>query len=490
MSFILYNNQDFLREKNELDSDFRSSFRRDYGRIIHSSSFRRLQGKTQLFPCNESDFFRNRLTHSLEVAQITKSIGQNLNQNTSLLKDNKLSLNEDILEIAGLAHDLGHPPFGHNGEKALDHCMKQYGGFEGNAQTIRILTKLEKKVKDELDQVSLPHGITENGTDLRKGLNLTYRTIASVFKYDNLIQKERSENDSVIKGYYYFDEPFIKSLKKNIIGDDNYKKFKTIECYIMDIADDIAYSTYDLEDSFKVGFLTPFDLVTQNGQFITKLTNEVNKEIDKKNLNYDDSYNKIDNNKCYSILCNEIANFIFDITDDINKITDLKIYAKSFSLIDNSYNYSNDLSKNGYLRTAFTSKLIKKFISGINFVENKKNIKLSKVRFNEETFHIVEILKQFTYLKLIESSRLKISEYRGFDIVIKIFEILSNDDKKGYNLLPEDFKEIYLIYKNNKNEDLKKRVICDFIAGMTDRYILEFYGRLTSENPETIFKPL
>src|ERR1700754_2120350 len=115
--------------------EYRSPFRRDYARIVHAPAFRRLQRKTQLFPGFESDFFRNRLTHSLEVAQIAKSIAIKLNAQESDFFDEVGKIDTDLVEIAGLAHDLGHPPFGHNGEYALDRCMLRYGGFEGNAQT-------------------------------------------------------------------------------------------------------------------------------------------------------------------------------------------------------------------------------------------------------------------------------------------------------------------------------------------------------------------
>ncbi|MEQ9639049.1 MAG: dNTP triphosphohydrolase [Alphaproteobacteria bacterium] len=116
---------------------YRSAFRRDYARLIHCPAFRRLQGKLQIFPGIESDFFRNRLTHSLEVAQIAKSIALRLNDQYSIFKNNEIDT--DLVELAGLAHDLGHPPFGHSGEIGLDSCMSTSGGFEGNAQTFRIL---------------------------------------------------------------------------------------------------------------------------------------------------------------------------------------------------------------------------------------------------------------------------------------------------------------------------------------------------------------
>ena len=125
-------------------TDYRTEYSRDYARVLHSPSFRRLQNKTQLFPSQESDFFRNRLTHSLEVSQIAKSIALKLKS-----ENPGLNIVPEVCEIAGLVHDIGHPPFGHNGEAALDECMLNCGGFEGNAQTLRVLTRLEKK-KDHL----------------------------------------------------------------------------------------------------------------------------------------------------------------------------------------------------------------------------------------------------------------------------------------------------------------------------------------------------
>src|SRR6516162_9768009 len=134
------------------DSNYRSDFERDYARILHSPAFRRLMGKTQLFPSDENDFFRNRLTHSLEVAQIASSIARRINRTNNFYK--KYPINERLCELAALAHDIGHPPFGHNGELSLNGLMNGSGGFEGNAQTLRILSKLEKKdlIGDDFDK--------------------------------------------------------------------------------------------------------------------------------------------------------------------------------------------------------------------------------------------------------------------------------------------------------------------------------------------------
>src|SRR6185369_11673427 len=219
--------------------------------------------KTQLFPGYESDFFRNRLTHSLEVGQIAESIAFCANEKNPYFKDDPIK--PRICFTAALLHDIGHPPFGHNGEAALDEMMLQYGGFEGNAQTLRIVSQLEKK-RYRAD--------IECALDRRAGLNLTCRTLAAVLKYDELIPEKRKEGSEVCKGYYFEDKPVVEDIKKHVVPDwkDGDQKFKTVECAIMDIADDIAYSTYDLEDSLKAGFIKPFDYLFPHQAILDKVT--------------------------------------------------------------------------------------------------------------------------------------------------------------------------------------------------------------------------
>jgi dGTPase len=148
-----------------------------------------LQGKTQLFPSHETDFYRNRLTNSLEVAQIAKSIAIRLNSENPYFIEHPI--NTDLVEFAGLAHDLGHPPFGHNGEAALDELMLSHGGFEGNAQTLRILSRLEKKQTRRFPDKSDRPVPVVGGIDERIGLNLTSRSLASILKYDKVIPRVR-----------------------------------------------------------------------------------------------------------------------------------------------------------------------------------------------------------------------------------------------------------------------------------------------------------
>lgn len=450
---------------------YRSEIRRDYARVLHSPSFRRLEGKTQLFPGEESDFFRNRLTHSLEVAQLAKDIAIKIN-NLEEIKSLKWEIDPDICEIAGLVHDMGHPPFGHNGEHALDDCMKKCSGFEGNAQTIRILTKLEKKERIQNDII-----IDLDGNDKRIGLNLTARVIASALKYDHCIKYERKDTEGLEKGFYKSESKLINSIKEKIVGKNyiNIENFKTVECQIMDIADDISYSTYDLEDAFKAGFLTPYDLLSADDKILEQIAIKLKDGSTMESIK--------------NALIEIFGGVFHSIIEKKQKILDKEdpyFFEKSIENYIDSYEASKKIASDGYLRTKFTSLLVNTFMNGIEVTLNKDYPALSKVSLNKTVAYQVNVLKHFAYVALINSSKLKIAEFRGYDIVKSIFDTLSNYNREGYRLLPEDFQYLY----HSVNEADRNRIICDFIAGMTDRYALEFYCRLFSENPQTIFKPL
>lgn len=457
-----------LKSPNE---SYRTPFRVDYARVLHCPSFRRLGNKTQLFPGYESDFFRNRLTHSLEVAQIAKSIAEKVKF------ENKYAsfVEPDVCETAALLHDIGHPPFGHNGEKALDRCMKAYGGFEGNAQTLHIAGRLEKKMGTHTEGI-----FDSKNRDIRNGLNLTYRTLGSIIKYDHEIPVVRRGKDDLQKGYYYCDRKLVRKIKKALTGNPKCKCFKTIECSIMDIADDIAYSTYDLEDAFKGGFLTPYDVLSASDEDY----DEIAKKLNERNRSWN-----LSGEACRTHM---IKLFLF-VFEDINfsELTSIEddsyISLESILEILESYSYSKQIASNSYYRTQFTSSLVKRFISGINFSFDKTTPILSRVYLDEEQEIQMNILKHFTYRKIISSSMLKVVENRGSEIIGKMFDRLSDEKNEGPKLLPEDVQKTYYSTEDVVN---RMRVICDFIAGMTDRYALEFYGRLFSENPQTIFKPL
>lgn len=204
---------------------FDGEYQRDYTRILYASSFRRLQGKMQLFAVQSDQFIRNRLTHSLEVAQIARSIAMEIGYDRDEIY---------VVEAAALAHDIGNPPFGHAGERFLDKLAKQVGGFEGNAQTFRILTTVEQKRADF------------------QGLNLTYRTLLGVLKYYNQYDRISTKNQKFI---YDRDYELV-----NKIMDETGVELRTIDVQIVDLADEIAYAAHDLEDGLRLGSFTLDDI--------------------------------------------------------------------------------------------------------------------------------------------------------------------------------------------------------------------------------------
>jgi dGTPase len=465
------------------EEPFRSAWRRDYARLIHSPSFRRLQGKTQVFPGYESDFYRNRLTHSLEVAQIAKSIALRLNATIRLFRHKSMKIEPDIVEFAGLAHDLGHPPFGHNGEEALDECMKDHGGFEGNAQSMRIVARLEKKA---VRGGAGPFG--PDGSDLRCGLNLTYRSLASLLKYDRPIPIRHADRDDegVVKGYYDEDRGLVAEVKRNVLGnEDAAERFKTIECSIMDIADDIAYSTYDLEDNFKAGFLTPTGLFALDDDIYDAVAKTIRSRIAKQ---YPERQNfLVDAEFVRFTLGNILLDMLFRPNEENDRLLfdpTIDIAAKKFVISAEVQALSRKLGSDGYRRVEFTSGLVQQFLNGVEVVEHPVYPQLHNVRLEFGNFLSVEVLKNITYHGVIKSPGMQVVEYRGKEIVTSIFDAIK--EKGGTRLLPDDFRAIC----SNAPEKLKMRTFCDFIAGMTDRYAFEFYGRLRGATHLTVHKPL
>lgn len=345
--------------------------------------------------------------------------------------------------------------------------MAAFGGFEGNAQTLRIVSQLEKKVVKSGKFSAL---------ERRCGLNLTYRMLAAILKYDKMIPKKRAAKtrEHAEKGYYFEDKPIVDDIKNCVIDNPNPDfEFKSIECSIMDLADDIAYSTYDLEDSFKAGFLNPRSVLATSGEVLDRVAEKVAK-VTKSQFSAPDAWD---------IFMDMFINHVDDERYEENfDSDDYSIAAKLANAIWLTSEI-NTVAEDGRIRTEFTSSLVGEFIDSVTFELNAEYPALSTISVPLKTRQKIETLKRFTYEATIRSSRLRLAEHRGHDIVKKIFDALAREG--GHTLLPKD--QIKLWEASNTRQQ-RMRVISDFIAGMTDRYALEFYGRLYSDNPVSMFK--
>ena len=301
------------RLNNEPTSKYRSPFQRDRDRIIHSASFRRLKHKTQVFVNTEGDHFRTRITHSIEVAQIARSIAKYLN------------LNEDLAETLSLAHDLGHTPFGHAGEYALDECMENYGGFDHNLQTLRIVMFLENKYFKF------------------KGLNLSIETLEGLLKHNGPVE----------------DSDLVNSLigLKTFKGKINFNTIPSLEAQISAISDDIAYNNHDIQDGINANLFKLEELIEID--FFRSIYLKYKKKINKKNY-------KI---ATYQIIRDSIDLMIRDLLTNTQKnLKNFKI--KSIKDIANSdqllVSFSNSIQKSEkeiklFLRTKmYDNKLVLK----------------------------------------------------------------------------------------------------------------------------------
>ena len=259
------------------NSSNRSVFSRDRDRIIHSNSFRKLKHKTQVFIESDSDYYRTRLTHSLEVAQIARSLCR------------ALELDEDLGEVVSLAHDLGHPPFGHNGERSLNLCMEEYGGFNHNDQTLRVITSIEKR-HPNFD-----------------GLNLTWESLEGIVKHNGIITKDIP-----------FHIKFYNSYHDLLLNTNPH-----LESQIAAISDDVAYNNHDVEDAIRAGLIDINSLKELN------YFNEIIKELYYKFPDIEDNiltYQIL--RASISLMINDIINNSKDIINknNIKTISDIKLH--------------------------------------------------------------------------------------------------------------------------------------------------------------------
>ncbi|MDP8174397.1 anti-phage deoxyguanosine triphosphatase [Phocoenobacter skyensis] len=434
--------QRFL-EGQKREKDHRSPYQRDRGRILHSEAFRCLQAKTQIHAVGENEFYRTRLTHSLEVAQIGNSLRAKLlndldsfqavtsPQEFANFQHNLTALlpSRSLIESICYMHDIGHPPFGHGGETALNYKMRNHGGFEGNAQTFRIVTHLESYTPDT-------------------GMNLTRRALLGVLKYPAFLDETQPQqytkvNDSrfinahhfkTSKGVYRDDEKMFDWVLQPLSETDkqrfrsiNYSAdpfkpskpiYKSLDCSIMELADDIAYAVHDLEDAIVVGMVTPrfWEYAEQKFQ------------------------------QCQSLW---IKDFLPQMREKL-------------------------FSYHRYERKDVIGSLVNYFITNVQWHLNDE-FEEPLLRFNailpSDVLEVLQVLKTFVLKFVIMDEKTQRVEYKGQRILMDIFDILSSEPLR---LLPYYIRQQW----KNTEESKRPRIICDYLASMSDRQAFRLYESL------------
>lgn len=420
------------------DDDLRDDGDVDYARVIHSAYFRRLQGKTQILNLGDSDFYRTRLTHSMEVAQIAGGIVMQLERGFPDHSAAAALPGRSLIQAIACAHDLGHPPFGHGGEVALNYCMRGAGGFEGNGQTLRILT-----------------GPVE--TTPQPGLNLCRRSLLGVLKYPapysrvmnpaiwpalhaggSVLQTLNSAASKPPKCYLNTEAGVVEWVLAPLhhnervrfaetrqTPDDHAKTLhKSLDCSIMDVADDIAYGVHDLEDAIGLKLVTP------------------------------------------EAFCHAVTP---EISASFGQPHD-RIVAALFGP--------------SHQRKAMIGALVHHFIASIRVTEDERfdtPLLRYRVTLPQGPGAFLGALKKFIFKTVIDSPEVQQLEFKGQAMVVAVFEALQSDPGR---LLPLNWQDRF----GKASGD--PRVICDYVAGMTDGYLLKTYERLFAPRMGSVFDRL
>lgn len=452
-----------LIEPTPSDGRLSLAYAKDYARIIHSPSFRRLQGKTQLIPTGENDFFRTRLTHSLEVAEVARRIAMRLNdQYKDVLRPH--AIDADIVVCAALLHDIGHPPFGHSGEEELNRQMDDYGGFEGNAQTLRIVTKIENRL-------GRGGSLLEDAASGPRGLNLTVGTLASIIKYDNESTGPTHIGDKVEvnKGYYTSERQTVQDVRRRLGLAESSRRLYTIECQIMDIADDIAYSAYDLEDTLEAGIVSVFDLMSIEHVTMDLVTRDVNHQIGKRFPGL-----TVKPEQILQRLADVFGTLI--LNGETSEPYNFENRFDRIVFVGRTYLESQQHAKNPLVRRQYLETLIEENVAALSLEYDPEFPCLSRLHVDPDRLVTIEAMKSFNFHKVISSRRLQLHHYRAQKIVGTIFTALQ-EDKDG-RLLSEYQRQ--MLKQCAGDEQRRMRMVSDLISGFTDAEATRFYDQLHS----------
>ncbi|WP_428481963.1 deoxyguanosinetriphosphate triphosphohydrolase [Pyruvatibacter mobilis] len=368
----------------EDESRTRSPYQRDRDRIIHSGAFRRLKHKTQVFVYHEGDYYRTRLTHSLEVAQIARSLSR------------FLGLDEDIAEALALAHDLGHTPFGHAGEDALSECMEGYGGFDHNAQTLRIVTRLEQRYADF------------------DGLNLTWETLEGVVKHNGPVLAKGESIDSLPRAFREY--PGLEGLEIDT--------YAGLEAQLAALSDDIAYNNHDIDDGLRAGLFTVDDLMA------LPLVGDMFRSVF-------DAYLGLEPRR---LRHEAIRRLISHMVEDVLAET-------SRRLAEVRPETADDVRRAGRTMASFS----------------------------EEMQAHDRALKAFLFERMYRHFQVNRMMSKAKRVMRELFELFVSEP----DLLPDEWQR----QTDGPRSQRTAETVCDYVAGMTDRFAIEEHRRLFQTDP-------
>ncbi len=374
----------------ESESSPRSAFARDRDRIIHSSAFRRLKDKTQVFVYHEGDHFRTRLTHSIEVAQIARSIAR------------ALKLDEDLTEALALAHDLGHTPFGHAGERELDKLMQPFGGFDHNAQSLRIVTKLEHRYA------------------AFDGLNLTWEALEGLVKHNGPLV----DGQGHALGHYKERGLPAAIIEYAEVHDLQLHTFASAEAQVAAISDDIAYNAHDIDDGLRAKLFNVIDLgdIPLVGQALGSVLTA-----------YPDlEATRLIHETVRRVISGMVADVLSHATKSATK-------------------------------------------TGVKSADAVRALHKPLITFSAQMHENNKVLQGFLSQSMYRHARVLEIMDRAQRVIRDLFAAYMNDEK----LLPDDWRETHPRTDQNRYA----RQVCDFIAGMTDRYALDQHKRMFDLDP-------
>lgn len=371
----------------EEESTFRSCYQRDRDRIIHASAFRRLKHKTQVFVEHEGDYFRTRLTHSIEVAQVARTLA------------GALDLNAELTETLALAHDLGHPPFGHTGEEALERLMAPHGGFDHNAQALRIVTSLERHYASF------------------DGLNLTWETLEGLAKHNGPIAPLRG--DGPLKG----DLPWALA-EYNARHDLELHTYASAEAQVAAISDDVAYNHHDLHDGLRAELFSTDELAE------LPLLDGCFAEVDRlyPGLNY------------YRRRHEALRRFFGILVEDV-----IAVARSRLAELDPGS------------------------------PEEVRHAGRGMIRFSDEVFEKLKVIRSFLFHRMYRAPSVIAMRRDVTRVIDELFPYLM----KNTESLPKQWRKDV---EAARGETELARIVCDYIAGMTDRFALQCHARLIGGN--------